>query len=71
MLLLLLVFVVASTIAIIIIIIITTIVIIVVVCTDLSGKELYRQVGMGMVVTSGGLPGVMEAHWPGMPEMWV
>ena len=28
-------------------------------CTDPSGKELHRQVGMGIVVTSGSLHGVM------------
>ena len=31
----------------------------VVVSTELSGKELHRQVGMGMVMTSGSLAGVM------------
>ena len=31
----------------------------VVVCTDLSGKEPYKQIGMGRVVTSGSLCGVM------------
>ena len=31
----------------------------VVVCTDLSGKEPHRQVGVSMVVTSGSLGGVM------------
>ena len=31
----------------------------VVVCTDLSGKEPHRQVGVGRVVTSGSLGGVM------------
>ena len=30
-----------------------------VVCTDLSGKEPHRQVGMGIVVISGSLHGVM------------
>ena len=30
----------------------------VVVCTDLSGKELHRQVGMGTVMTSGILHGI-------------
>ena len=43
----------------------------VVVCTDLGGNELQRQVGMGIVVTSGNLNGVMVAHWPGMQEIWV
>ena len=42
-----------------------------VVCTDLWGKELHRPVGVGMVMTSGSLHGVMVAQWPGMPEMWV
>ena len=28
-------------------------------CTDLSDKELHRQVGMGIVVTSGSLRGLM------------
>ena len=31
----------------------------VVVCTDLSGKEPHRQVGVGREVTSGSLGGVM------------
>ena len=31
----------------------------VLVCTDLSGKEPHRQVGMGRVMTSGSLGGVM------------
>ena len=31
----------------------------VVVCTDLWSKELHRQVGVGIVVTSGSLHGVM------------
>ena len=31
----------------------------IVVCTDLAGKELPRQVGVVMVVTSGSLGGVM------------
>ena len=31
----------------------------VVVCTDLSGKEPYREVGVGSMVTSGSLGGVM------------
>ena len=31
----------------------------VVVCTDLLGKETYRQIGVGRMVTSGGLHGVM------------
>ena len=31
----------------------------VVVCTDLSGKELHRQVGVGMVMISRSLAGVM------------
>ena len=39
----------------------------VVVCADLWGKELHRQVGMGIAVTSG----VMIVHWPEMLEMWV
>ena len=43
----------------------------VVVCTDLCGKALHRQVGVGIVVTSGSLRCVMVAHWPGMPEIWV
>ena len=42
----------------------------VIVCTDLWGKELHKQVHMGIVVTSGSLCGVMVAQWPGMPEMW-
>ena len=42
----------------------------VVVCTDLWDKELHTQVGVGIVVTSGSLCGVMVAHWPRMPEMW-
>ena len=29
------------------------------VCTDLSGKELHRQVGMSSIVTTGSLVGVM------------
>ena len=28
-------------------------------CTDLSSKELHRQIGVGIVVTSGSLHGVM------------
>ena len=32
---------------------------IVVVCSDLSGKELHRQAGMGRVVISGSLGGVI------------
>ena len=40
-------------------------------CTDLSGKKLYTQVGMGIVVTSGSLRGLMVAHWHGMSEKWV
>ena len=32
---------------------------------------MHRQVGVGIVVTSGSLCGVMVAHWPGMPEMWI
>ena len=39
--------------------------------TDLSGKELHKQVGVGIVVTSGSLHGVMVTHWSGIPEMWV
>ena len=35
----------------------------VVVCIDLSGKEPRRQVGVGIVLTSGSLHGVMVAHW--------
>ena len=31
----------------------------------------HTQVGVGRVVTSESLGGVMVAHWPGMPEMWV
>ena len=42
-----------------------------VVCADLWGKELHRQVGVGMMVTSGSLRGAMVAHWLGMPEMLV
>ena len=42
---------------------------IVVVCTGLRGKELHREVGMGIVVTSGSLCGEMVAHWPRMQEM--
>ena len=42
----------------------------VVVCTGLWGKELHRQVGMGIVVTAGSLHGeIVVAHWPGMPEI--
>ena len=37
---------------------------IVAVCTDLWGKEMHRQVGVGTMVTSGSLRGVMVAHWP-------
>ena len=44
---------------------------IVVVLTDLWGKELHRQVCVGIVVMSERVHGVMVAHWPGMPEMWV
>ena len=41
-------------------------------CTDLSGKELHRPVGMGIVVTSRKpLWCNLLAHWPGMPEMSV
>ena len=40
-------------------------------CTDLSGKELYRQVGLGIVGTSGSLRGIMVACWPKMPEVWI
>ena len=43
----------------------------VIVCTDLWGKELHRQAGVGIVVTSGSLSGVMVAHWPGMPNIGV
>ena len=43
----------------------------VVVCTDLWGKELHRQACVAIVVTSGRIHGVMVAHWPGMPEVWV
>ena len=43
----------------------------VVVCTDLKGKELHRQVGVDIEVVSVSLHGVMIAHWPRMPEMWV
>ena len=43
----------------------------VVVCTELRGKEPRRQVGAGIMVTSGSLHGAIVAHWPGMPEMWV
>ena len=42
-----------------------------VVCTDLSCKELHRQVDMGVVMTTGSLCGVMVAHWPRMPDIWV
>ena len=41
------------------------------ICTDLCGKELHIQVGVGIVVTPGCLCDVMVAHWPGMPETWV
>ena len=47
------------------------IIVIVVVFTDLLGKEPHRQVDVGIVVTSGSLCGVMVAHWPGMPGIWV
>ena len=40
-------------------------------CTELPGKELHGQVGVGIVVTSGTLSGVMVGHWLGMPGMWV
>ena len=43
----------------------------VVVCTDIRGNKLHRQMGVGIVVTSGNQHGVMIAHWPGMSEMWV
>ena len=43
----------------------------VVICTDLSGKELHRQVGIGIVVTTESLCGAMVARWARMPEMWV
>ena len=42
-----------------------------VICTDLCGKELHKQVGMAIGVTSESLHDVMVAHWPRMPEMWV
>ena len=35
----------------------------IIVCTDLSGKELHRQVGVGIVMTSGSLCGVMVEQW--------
>ena len=34
----------------------------IVVCTHLSGKELHRQEGVGTVVTSGSLGGVMVEY---------
>ena len=41
-------------------------------CTDLWGRELHRQVGIGIAVMSGRLHGVTVAHWPGIPpEMWI
>ena len=40
-------------------------------CIDIRGKELDRQVGVSIVVTSGSLCGVMIEHEPEMPEMWV
>ena len=43
----------------------------VLVCTDLGSKQLHRQVGMGIEVTSENLHGVMVAHWPRMSEMWI
>ena len=43
----------------------------VVVCTDLSGKEVHCQVGVGIVVTSGSLSGVIAANWRRIPDMWV
>ena len=44
---------------------------IVVVYTDLLSKELHRRIGVGIVVTSANLHGVMVTHWPRMPEMSV
>ena len=41
----------------------------VVVCTDFSGKELHRQVGVGWVVTPGSLGGVILADGHTMQEM--
>ena len=46
------------------------IIIIYYVCNNI-GKVLHKHVGVGIVVTSGSLHGVMVALWPGMPEMWV
>ena len=43
----------------------------VVVCTELWGKELYRQVGVGIVVISGSLCDAVLAQWLGMPGTWV
>ena len=42
---------------------------IVVVCTDLAGKELHRQVGVGILVTLGSLNCVMVAHCLRIPEI--
>ena len=42
-------------------------IVIVVVWTDLSGKEPYRQVAVGGVVTSGSLHSAMVVHCPGVP----
>ena len=36
-----------------------------------TGKEMHRQVGVDIVVTSGSFHDVMVAHWPRMPEIWV
>ena len=40
----------------------------VVVCIDISGKELRTQEGLGAVVTSRSLCGLMVALWLGIPE---
>ena len=42
-----------------------------IVCIDLWGKELHKQVYVDIVVIPGSLCGVMVAHLPGIPEMWV
>ena len=38
---------------------------------NFRGKELHRHVSMGIVVLSGRLHGVMVAHCPVIPGMWV
>ena len=43
----------------------------VVVCTDVSGQETHREVGVGRPVTSGSLSGVMSSTLVQNARVWI